>query len=74
MSTIQNYEVTEGNLRAVKDICDFGGPNKWHFYVMSQRGQWESIQWMDVYRIQKFFNAKLPVYKKISLTKYQLES
>jgi len=74
MNSIQNYEVIEGGLKAEKDTGDFGGPNMWRLYVMTKSGRWESIQWMDVYRIQELFRATLPVYKKISSTKYQIES
>lgn len=73
MSKIEYCMIVEGNLKAEKDTGDFGGPNMWQFYVKNQRGLWEHIQWMDVYRTQKLFKATLPVYREISSTKYQLE-
>lgn len=74
MSAIHNHQIVEGNLKADKDTGDFGGPNMWQLCVKDKNGMWQSIQWMGVSRIQQFFNTKLPVYKEISSTKYQLES
>ncbi len=74
MSDIHNHQIVEGNLRADKDTGDFGGPNMWSLQVKDKNGRWESVQWMNVYRIQQFFNTKLPVYREISSTKYQLVS
>ncbi len=74
MSRIEYCEIVENNLKAAKDTGDFGGPNMWRLYVKNIRGLWESVQWMDVYRIQKLFTGKLPVYREVSSTKkYQLE-
>ena len=73
MSEIEYCEVTEGNLKAVKDTGDFGGPNKWRLHIKTNNGYFEIVQWMDVYSIQRFFTTKLPVYKEISSIKYQLE-
>jgi len=61
---IGNFVVEEGNLGAVKDMRDFGGPNMWTLHVKTAEGRWEDVQWMDVHRIQQFFKTKLPVYKE----------
>lgn len=74
MSAIHNHQIVEGNLKADKDTGDFGGPNMWQLCVKDNRGMWQSVQWMGVHSIQRFFSTKLPVYKEISSTKYQLES
>ena len=58
---MENFDVVEGNLRAVKDHDDFGGKNMWNLYVKTVRGGWESVQWLSVGRIQEFFQTKLPV-------------
>jgi len=73
-NTIKQYEVVEGNLKAVKDTSDFGGPNKWHLHVKETGGFWSnSIQWMNVYTIQKLFTKSLPVYReKTAQSKYEL--
>jgi len=73
MSRIEYCEIVENNLKAAKDTGDFGGPNMWRLYVKNIRGLWESVQWMDVYRIQKLFTGKIPVYEEKSSAKYQLE-
>jgi hypothetical protein len=62
---ITPFEVTEGNLKAVKDISGFGGPNMWHLWIKAKDRYWEDVQWMSYYNIQKFFNAKLPYYKEV---------
>ena len=72
--SIQNYEIIEGNLKAEKDTGDFGGPNQWRLYVKTNQGQWESVQWMNVYSTQRFFNTKLPVYVEVSSSKSRLEN
>ena len=58
---MKNFDVVEGNLKAVKDHDDFGGKNMWNLYVKTVRGGWESVQWLSVGRIQEFFQTKLPV-------------
>ena len=58
---MENFDVVEGNLRSVKDHDDFGGKNMWNLYVKTVRGGWESVQWLNVGRIQEFFQTKLPV-------------
>lgn len=73
MSKIEYYEVIQGNLKAEKCTDDFGGPNMWRLHVKRTDGFFESVQWMGVHSIQRFFTTKLPVYKEISSTKYQLE-
>ena len=73
-STGIKYEViTEGNLAAVKDTSDFGGPNQWRLHVKTVQGGWESVQWMGVYSIQQFFKTKLTVYKEESKKKAKYE-
>jgi len=61
---ISNFLVDEGNLRAEKCVDDFGGPNMWRLHVKTSDGYWENVQWMNVYKIQQFFNTKLPVYNE----------
>jgi len=74
MSKIEYCEIVEGNLKAEKDTNDFGGPNMWRLHIKNRDGRWESVQWMDVYRMQKLFRSELPVYREVSSTKkYQLE-
>ena len=58
---MENFDVVEGNLRAVKDHDDFGGKNMWNLYVKTVRDCWVSIQWMHVSNIQNLFQTKLPV-------------
>ena len=71
---ISNFVVDESNLRAEKCMSDFGGPNMWNLYVKTSNGYWESVQWMDVHRIQQFFKTKLPEYKEEqSKQKYSLK-
>ncbi len=70
---IRAQTITEGNLQAVKDISDFGGPNMWRLYVKKNNGRFESVQWMDVFSIQEFFTTQLPVYKEPKKPKYELE-
>lgn len=68
MSNIKYQEIIEGNLKAEKCTGDFGGPNKWRLCVRTNHGPntwWEDVQWMDVSRIQLFFQTKLPRYKEI---------
>jgi hypothetical protein len=73
-NTIKHYEVVEGNLKAVKDTSDFGGPNQWRLHVKETGGFWsDSIQWMHVYTIQKLFTKSLPVYREeTAQSKYEL--
>ena len=65
MSNIKHQQIIEGNLKADKCTGDFGGPNMWNLLVMNNNGYWESVQWMDVSRIQMFFKTKLPRYKEV---------
>lgn len=60
---IKPFEVIEGNLKAVKDTNDWSNENMWHLYAKTTRGYYDSVQWMHVGNIQKFFNTKLPVYQ-----------
>lgn len=55
---MKNFDVVEGNLKAVKD---FDRENMWHLHIKNIRGGWESVQWLSVGRIQEFFKTKLPV-------------
>ena len=74
--SIQRFEIIEKNLKAVKDLSDFGGPNMWHLYIQSVSGYWEDVQWMSHSTIQQFFTAKLPSYKEDDTKqkiKYELE-
>jgi len=71
---IKPFEVTEGNLRAIKCTDDFGGCNQWYLHIKTTRGYYEMVQWGGVYNIQKFFNTKLPEYEEKSSrsTQYKL--
>jgi hypothetical protein len=71
---IKSFSVTEGNLMIEKDTSDFGGPNMWNIYGRTTDGFWDRLTWADVYRAQRFFKTKLPVYKQVSKskTKYEL--
>jgi hypothetical protein len=77
MSNIKYQEIIEGNLKAEKCTSDFGGPNMWNLCVRTNHGPrtwWESVQWMDVNKIQLFFETKLPRYKEVSKQlKYELQ-
>jgi hypothetical protein len=64
MSKINYCEIIENNLKAEKDTDDFGGRNMWRLYVKSKEGRWESVQWMNVHNIKRFFRTELPVYKE----------
>jgi hypothetical protein len=61
---ITPFEVIEGNLRALKDISDFGGMNMWDLHIKTTNGDWDDIQWMSRYSIQKLFTTKLPEYEE----------
>jgi hypothetical protein len=58
---MKNFEVVEGNLKAVKDL---NRENMWYLHVKNIRGCWEEIQWLGVGRIQQFFTTQLPVDNK----------
>jgi hypothetical protein len=64
MSKINYCEIIEGNIKAVKDVELFGGPNMWHLNIKNRNGWFERVQWMGVHSIQKFFTTELPVYKE----------
>jgi hypothetical protein len=55
-----NWDVIEGNLRAVYDEGGPGIPNMWTLHIKSTDNRWISIQWLGVGRIQELFNTKLP--------------
>jgi hypothetical protein len=61
-TTQTEFQVDEGNLKAVKDTPTWVGDNWWIFYVKNTNGMWDRVSRMDVSKIQKFFNTKLPVY------------
>ena len=64
-NTIKPFEVIEGNLKAVKDTSDFGGPNMWRLHIKETSGYWsDSVQWMHRKAIQKLFTKSLPVYRE----------
>jgi hypothetical protein len=72
---ISPCDITEGNLRATKDTSTFGGPNMWRLHIQAKDRYWEEVSWISYYKIQKFFNAKLPYYNEIekkSKPKYEL--
>jgi hypothetical protein len=73
MNKIKDFEVIEGNIKAVKDTGDFGGPNMWNLHVKNTDGWWQSVQWMGAYNIQRFFKTKLPIYKETEISKYELQ-
>jgi len=64
MSEIEYYEVIEDNIKAVKDTNYFGGSNMWYLHIKTNNGWFESVQWMGVHSIQRFFTTKLPVYEE----------
>ncbi len=61
---IEYFEVIEGNLKAVKCIGYFGGPNMWYLYVETKSGVYKLVQSMHVTNIQEFFETVLPVYEE----------
>jgi len=70
---IKPFEVIEGNLKAVKDTSDFGGPNMWRLHIKETNGCWsDCVQWTNLWKIQSFFKEKLPVYNDISKKNYEL--
>lgn len=70
---ISNFVVEEGNLAAVKDLSDFGGPNQWRLHIKTAKGYWDDVQWMNVHTIQKFFKTELPVYDdSVKKQKYKI--
>lgn len=54
---MDNWDVIEGNLRAIKD---FNTKDMWDLYIKSTNSGWVPIQWLSIGRIQEFFNTKLP--------------
>jgi hypothetical protein len=71
MSKIEKHVIEEGNLRAVKDTSDFGGPNHWELQVKDTDGWFRDVQWMNVSKIQNFFKTPLPRYEEISPRNYK---
>ena len=61
---MKEFELTEGNLKAVKDTSGFGGRNMWKLEILTLRGRWRQVQWMSVGNIQELFKAQLPVYEE----------
>ena len=68
---IESQVIEEGNLRAVKDTGDFGGPNMWHFKVKDATGCFRDVQWMDVSNIQPFFKTRLPQYTQVGTKRFK---
>lgn len=73
---IKPFTAEEGNLMAVKDTSDFGGPNMWRLYIRTVNGRWEYVSWKDVNSIQCFFKTILPKYstKEEVVQKYQINN
>ena len=71
MKGIENHVIEEGNLIAVKDRGDFGGPNKWHLRIKDVDGISRSVQWMDISNIQPFFKTPLPEYEETTPRNYK---
>ena len=65
---IEHCVVTEGNLRAVKDLEHH---NMWSFHVMQTNGYFDDVQWMDVDSIQRFFKQQLPRYEEVKSVKFK---
>lgn len=59
---MKEFEITEGNLKAVKDTSGFGGMNQWKLEILTPKGSWRLVQWMSVGNIQELFKTQLPVY------------
>jgi uncharacterized protein YrrD len=68
---IESQVIEEGNLRAVKDTGDFGGPNMWQLFVKDTTGWFRHVQWMDISNIQSFFKTRLPSYNQVGTNKYK---
>jgi hypothetical protein len=68
---IESQVIEEGNLRAVKDTGDFGGPNMWQLFVKDTTGWFRDVQWMDISNIQSFFKTRLPSYNQVGANKYK---
>jgi len=68
---IESQVIEEGNLRAVKDTGDFGGPNMWQLFVKDTTGWFRHVQWMDISNIQPFFKTRLPSYSQVGANKYK---
>lgn len=73
MKGIKYEEIVEGNLKVTKDISDFGGPNMWRLNILTTQGFWEEVQWVNVYKAQKFFKVKLTVYNDESKVQYTVK-
>jgi len=68
---IESQVIEEGNLRAVKDTGDFGGPNMWQLFVKDTTGWFRHVQWMDISNTQPFFKTCLPSYSQVGANKYK---
>jgi len=71
MDRIEKHVIEEGNLKAVKDTGDFGGPNKWQLQVKDATGWFRDVQWMDISNIQPFFKTPLPRYEETTPRNYK---
>ena len=58
---MNNFNVVEGNLKAVYDVDRV---NMWYLHIKNVNGVWVSVQWMHVSNIQDLFQTKLPVINK----------
>jgi hypothetical protein len=65
---IENCVVTEGNLRAMKDLDN---SDMWEFHVMETNGCFSGVQWMNVDIIQRFFKQQLPRYEEVKSVKFK---
>ncbi len=45
---MKQIEIVEGNLKAIKDTSDFGGPNMWDLYIKTVHGYYEKIQYLPL--------------------------
>ena len=61
---IKSESVIEGDIKAVKDLDDWSGPNKWNLHVKDAKGYFRSVQWMHIGNIQPFFNTQLTRYEE----------
>jgi hypothetical protein len=68
---IESQVIEEGNLRAIKDTGDFGGPNMWQLFVKDTTGWFRDVQWMDISNAQPFFRTRLPRYDQVGTNKYK---
>lgn len=68
---IERCIIEEGNLKAIKDTGDFGGPNMWTLYIKDTDGCFRDVQWAPLSNTQPFFKQKLPRYDEIFGKQYK---